>query len=132
LCVLSRTCGKGLVLEHNGDLYSCDHFVYPEYLLGNIRERPLAELAGSPSQISFGRDKWEKLPRQCRECEYLTLCFGGCPKNRLIHTEDGEERLNYLCEGYRSFFRHTSTAMRFMANELINHRPASNIMKTLG
>ena len=130
LCVLNRTCGRGLVLEHNGDVYACDHFVYPEYRLGNIKEIPLAELARSKSQIGFGNDKWERLPGQCGGCEYLNLCFGGCPRNRFIFTDDGENELNYLCEGYRSFFSHTAQAMKFMANELINHRPASNIMKT--
>jgi len=130
LCVLNRTCGRGLILEHNGDVYACDHFVYPEYRLGNITESPLAELARSKSQIGFGNDKWERLPGQCKGCEYLNLCFGGCPKNRFIFTDDGEDELNYLCDGYRLFFSHTSQAMKFMANELINHRPASNIMKT--
>ena len=130
LCVLNRTCGRGLVLEHNGDIYACDHFVYPEYMLGNIKERPIAELARSKSQIGFGNDKWERLPGQCKNCEYLNLCFGGCPRNRFIFTAGGERELNYLCEGYRLFFSHTSETMKFMANELINHRPASNIMKT--
>ena len=132
LCVLNRTCGRALVLEHNGDIYACDHFVYPEYRLGNIKETPIAKLARSKSQTGFGDDKWERLPAQCRSCEYLNLCFGGCPRNRFIFTNDGEAELNYLCEGYRSFFSHTSKAMKFMANELINHRPASNIMKISG
>jgi uncharacterized protein len=130
LCVFNRTCGRALVLEHNGTLYACDHFVYPEYRLGNIKEISLSELARSPSQIGFGDDKWERLPGKCRVCEYFNLCFGGCPKNRFAVTEDGESGLNYLCDGYRSFFSHTSKAMKFMAHELINHRPAHTVMKT--
>ncbi|MCD6569941.1 MAG: anaerobic sulfatase maturase [Deltaproteobacteria bacterium] len=132
LCIFNKTCGRALVLEHNGDIYACDHFVYPEYRIGNIKERNLAELAQVPSQLRFGRDKWNRLPRQCLKCEYLHLCFGGCPKNRFIFTKDGKEELNYLCKGYSAFFEHTSQAMGFMANELSNHRSPANIMERFG
>ncbi len=128
LCVLNRTCGKALVMEHNGDIFSCDHFVFPEFRLGNIRETPLADLARGSAQTSFGRDKWERLPGACMDCEYLRLCFGGCPKNRFSCTPDGEGGLNYLCEGYRAFFKHTEKAMRFMAAEITKGRPAENVM----
>ncbi|MBW2637341.1 MAG: anaerobic sulfatase maturase [Deltaproteobacteria bacterium] len=130
LCILNRTCGKALVMEHNGDIFSCDHFVFPEFRLGNIKETPLAELARGPAQTSFGRDKWERLPGACRNCEHLRLCFGGCPKNRFSSTAGGEGGLNYLCEGYRAFFGHTGKAMKFMANEIANQRPAANIMNS--
>jgi uncharacterized protein len=128
LCVLNRTCGKALVMEHNGDIFSCDHFVFPDFRLGNIKETPLADLARGPAQRSFGRDKWERLPGVCRDCEYLRLCFGGCPKNRFSSTADGDGGLNYLCEGYRAFFDHTEKAMRIMANEIAKGRPAANVM----
>jgi uncharacterized protein len=128
LCVLNRTCGKALVMEHNGDIFSCDHFVFPEFRLGNIKETPIAEIARGAVQVSFGRDKWERLPSVCRDCEYLSLCFGGCPKNRFSSTADGEGGLNYLCEGYRAFFKHTEKAMKFMAAEIAQGRPANNIM----
>jgi uncharacterized protein len=128
LCVLNRTCGKALVMEHNGDIFSCDHFVFPEFRLGNIRETPLADLARGPVQTSFGRDKWERLPGACRNCEYLNFCFGGCPKNRFSSTAEGDGELNYLCEGYRAFFKHTEKAMRFMAKEITQGKPATNVM----
>jgi uncharacterized protein len=130
LCVLNRTCGKALVMEHNGDIYTCDHFVFPEFRLGNIKETPLAELACGPEQTSFGREKLERLPGECRTCEYLKLCFGGCPKNRFSSTVDGEGGLNYLCEGYHAFFDHTEKAMRFMAHEIAKGRPAANVMNS--
>jgi uncharacterized protein len=128
LCVLNRTCGKALVIEHNGDIFSCDHFVFPEFRLGNIKETPLAELARGPDQASFGSDKWERLPGACRNCQYLRLCFGGCPKNRFSATTEGEGELNYLCEGYRAFFAHTEKAMKFMAHEITQGRPAATVM----
>ncbi|MCH7783063.1 SPASM domain-containing protein, partial [candidate division KSB1 bacterium] len=94
------------VVEHNGDFYSCDHFVDPEYHVGNIRETPLVELLESGAQRKFGNDKKDTLPRYCRECEVLDMCNGGCPKNRFINTPDGEPGLNYLCAGYKKFFNH--------------------------
>ena len=128
LCVLNKTCGTALVIEHNGDLFSCDHFVFPEFRLGNIKENPLADLACGPAQTSFGKAKWERLPALCRNCKYLRLCFGGCPRNRFSRTPEGEGGLNYLCEGYRTFFAHSAEAMRFMAAEIAQGRPAANIM----
>jgi uncharacterized protein len=104
LCIFRPTCGYVPVIEHNGDFYLCDHFVAPEYRLGNIRETPLLELLESPAQRAFGMDKRETLPRYCRECEVLTMCNGGCPKDRIIQTPDGKAGLNYLCAGYQRFF----------------------------
>jgi uncharacterized protein len=106
LCVHRETCGNALVIEHNGDVYSCDHFVRPEHRLGNIRERRLRSMAGSQAQHDFGEAKSTSLPRQCRACDVRVACNGGCPKDRLLSTVDGETGLNYLCEGYRTFFRH--------------------------
>ncbi len=117
-----------MALEHNGDLYSCDHFVEPRYLLGNIRRDHLIELVASEKQVQFGRDKFDTLPRYCRECEVRFACHGGCPKDRFIHTPDGEPGLNYLCEGYKIFFHHIDEAMRFMGNELRHELPPANIM----
>jgi uncharacterized protein len=104
------------VLEHQGDFFSCDHFVDAEHHLGNIRDTPLAELLEGPELITFGRNKLDQLPRYCRDCEVLDLCHGECPKNRLIRTPDGEEGLNYLCEGYRVFFNHSRPFVRELAN----------------
>jgi uncharacterized protein len=106
LCIFRKTCGDVPVIEHNGDFYSCDHFVNPEHRLGNIRERPLVELLESPTQRGFGEAKWDTLPRSCRACEVREFCHGGCPKDRVLHTPDGEARLNYLCAGYKRFFTH--------------------------
>ena len=105
-CTQSEFCGKGLALEHNGDAYSCDHFVYPEYKLGNIAQAHLGDLAFSTTQEKFGMDKRDTLPKQCRECDYLKLCWGECPKNRLIKTRTGEPGLNYLCSGLYHFYAH--------------------------
>lgn len=131
LCIFSETCGTALAMEHNGDVYSCDHYVEPQYKLGNIHVIPLADLAASPHQREFGQAKRLTLPRYCRECEVRFACNGGCPKDRLLTTPDGESGLHYLCEGYRSFFNHVDPSMRFMANELKAGRPASNIMHFL-
>ncbi|MBN2242492.1 MAG: anaerobic sulfatase maturase [Acidobacteria bacterium] len=108
LCIFRKTCGGAPVLECSGDLYSCDHFTAPENFLGNIREIPLARLIDSPKQQAFGRAKRDALPRQCLQCAVLDMCNGGCPKDRFVRTEDGEEGLNYLCPGYRRFFTHCS------------------------
>ena len=131
LCVFAETCGKGLAMEHNGDVYSCDHYVYPEYRLGNVTREPLAELVASPAQRRFGADKSATLPRQCRECDVRFACNGECPKNRFIPTPDGESGLNYLCAAYQRFFRHVDPAMRGMAWLIQNRRPPAEIM-TLG
>ena len=128
LCVLRPTCGDALALEHNGDLYSCDHFVEPEHLLGNILETPLAELAGGERQRAFGQAKSAALPRMCRECPWLFTCHGECPKNRVLKTPDGEPGLNWLCAGLKAFFAHTERPMREMADLLKNGRYADEIM----
>ncbi len=128
LCIFAKTCGKALVVEHNGDLYSCDHYVYPDYRLGNLREDALRDLVDSPRQRKFGRDKEDALPRDCLECDYRFACHGGCPKQRFIRSSQGEEGLNYLCQGYKAFFSHADPYMRFMASEFKQGRPAENIM----
>jgi uncharacterized protein len=124
LCLFEETCGNAMVLEHNGDLYACDHFVEPHYRLGNILETPLVELVGSERQRRFGLDKRDTLAEVCRKCEVRFVCNGGCPKNRL-------QKVNYLCEGYKAFFNHVSEAMHFMAVELKARRPPANIMRHL-
>lgn len=128
LCVLRPACGDALALEHNGDLYSCDHFVEPEHLLGNILETPLAELARGEKQRAFGQAKSAALPRPCRECKWLFTCHGECPKNRVLKTPDGEPGLNWLCAGLKAFFAHTERPMREMADLLKNGRYADEIM----
>lgn len=115
LCFFAETCGASLVLEHNGDLYSCDHLVEPRTRLGNIATDTLTAMAGSAQQLAFGQAKRDTLPRRCLECAFKFACNGGCPKDRLISTPDGEPGLNYLCEGYRAFFRHVDVPMRRMA-----------------
>jgi uncharacterized protein len=131
LCVFGETCGRSLALEHNGDLYSCDHFVYPQFHVGNILERPLVELVYSPFQKQFGQDKQDTLPRYCRECEFRFACNGECPKHRFVRTPDGEPGLNYLCRGYKRFFRHIAPYMEAMADLLRAGRPAADIMRLL-
>ena len=131
LCVFQETCGQALVMEHNGDLYSCDHFVEPRHLLGNILETPLIELVGSAQQRKFGQDKKTSLPRYCRACPVLFACSGGCPKNRTDLTPDGEAGLNHLCKGYKVFFTHIDQPMRQMAGLLRQRRPAAGIMELL-
>jgi len=129
LCIFAPTCGLALALEHNGDLYSCDHFVEPAYLLGNILETPMIELVASEQQRQFGLDKQATLPRYCRECEVCFACHGGCPRNRFIQTPDGEEGLNYLCAGYKLFFQHVDRPMRLMADLLRRNRAPSEIVR---
>jgi uncharacterized protein len=129
LCIFSPTCGNALALEHNGDLYSCDHFVEPDFLLGNIRDTNMSDLVASPRQRQFGRDKQDTLPRYCRECEVRFACHGGCPKDRFITTPDGEPGLNYLCPGYKMFFRHIDRPMRGMADLIRRGRYADEIMR---
>ncbi len=121
LCVFAETCGNALALEHNGDLYSCDHFVAPEHLLGNIRQRHMRELVGSEKQRRFGDAKRDTLPRVCRECDVLFACHGECPRNRFVSAPDGESGLNYLCAGYKAFFRHIDRPMEILA-ELVRRR----------
>ena len=128
LCVFAPTCGTALAVEHNGDLYSCDHYVEPDYFLGNIQETHMIELVASDRQVAFGLDKLNSLPKYCLECEVRFACHGGCPKNRFIKTPGGEPGLNYLCAGYRAFFNHIDPAMRFMAGEIRANRQPANVM----
>ncbi len=128
LCIFEETCGQALALEHDGDLYACDHYVEPRWRLGNLMETPLAELAVSETLRGFGEAKRDGLPRTCRECNVLFACRGECPKNRILTTPDGEPGLNWLCEGYKRFFRHVDPAMRFMAAELKAGRPPAGVM----
>jgi len=130
-CVLQPTCGLGVVLEHNGDLYSCDHYVAPEYRLGNIMQDSIQTLLNSEKQKSFGRGKTKMLPQYCRKCEFLFTCHGECPKNRVPATPDGEPDLNWLCEGYKAFFAHTRVYMETMAALLRSGKTADEIMGML-
>ncbi len=127
LCVHSETCGAALALEHNGDLYSCDHFVEPDHRLGNIAETPMLELVASPRQHDFGQAKHDTLPRKCLDCDVRFACHGGCPKDRFILTDDGEAGLNYLCDGYLAFFHHVDRPMRIMGDLLARGRAPSEI-----
>jgi uncharacterized protein len=127
LCVFRETCGDAMAIEHNGDLYSCDHYVYPENKLGNIIENPLSSLVNSEQQNQFGEAKRNTLPRYCHQCEVKFACNGECPKHRFIKTPDGEDGLNYFCAGYKLFFKHVDPYMHFMANELRQQRPPANV-----
>ena len=128
VCSMSGECGHAAVMEFNGDVYSCDHFVYPEYRLGNIRQQTLTGLMYSDRQRNFGKLKTETLTRQCRECRFLFACHGECPKNRFVRDVYGNPGHNYLCAGYRKFFEHVAADMDFMKAELDAQRPPSNIM----
>ena len=131
ICSLSAHCGHAAVMEHNGDVFSCDHFVFPEYRLGNLNEKTITEMVYSPQQQRFAQMKTAMLPRQCRECPFLFACHGECPKNRFLRDKYGNAGLNYLCEGYRQFFSHVTPHMNFMRRELQAGRPPANIMQTL-
>jgi len=131
VCIFSKTCGNALALEHNGDLYSCDHFVEPDYKLGNIQETHMIEMIASEQQRQFGQAKFDTLPQYCRTCEVRFACNGGCPKNRFIETPDGEPGLNYLCAGYKAFFTHIDKPMRMMAQLLRQGRYADEVMQLL-
>ena len=137
MCVFNETCGTGLAIEHNGDLYSCDHFVEPNYFLGNIQEQHMIELVTSPQQVKFGQDKRDTLPRYCLECDVRFACHGECPKNRFIETPDGEaspggeDGLNYLCAGFKMFFHHVDFPMKLMAGLLRRDREAKEVMAIL-
>ena len=130
-CTMAKHCGHAGVMEHNGDVYSCDHFVFPEYKLGNIHEQSLVEMMYSERQRRFGRAKADSLPTQCRECQWLNACHGECPRNRFIHTANGEPGLNYLCEGYRQYFSHVAPYMDVMKRLLGEKRPPAEIMDML-
>ncbi|MEQ8673218.1 MAG: anaerobic sulfatase maturase [Aggregatilineales bacterium] len=128
LCIFEETCGSAMALEHNGDLYSCDHYVEPAHKLGNIIDIPISELVVSEKQFQFGQFKRDSLPQYCVECPVRFVCNGGCPKNRFINTPDGEAGLNYLCEGYKVFFTHIDAPMRYMTEQLRQQRPPANVM----
>ncbi len=128
VCTLAKTCGHAGVVESNGDVYGCDHFVFPEYKLGNIHNESLLSMMYSERQIKFGLNKQALLPKECKRCDYLFACQGECPKNRFAKTETGDIGLNYLCQGYQHFFKHISPYMDFMKTELENGRPPANIM----
>ena len=129
LCVFSKTCGTALALEHNGDLYSCDHFVEPQHKLGNINQTHLIELIASDQQLKFGRDKFDTLPQYCLDCDVRVTCHGGCPKDRFINTPDGQPGLNYLCAGYKAFFHHIDQPMQLMVRLLRQNRAPSELMR---
>ncbi len=131
ICTLAPTCGHAGVVEWNGDVYSCDHFVFPQYRLGNIRENTVAEMMHSSRQLAFGQAKRTALPRQCRECRFLFACNGECPKNRFARTADGEAGLNYLCRGYRQYFEHVAPYMDWMKKELLEGRAPAGIVDWL-
>lgn len=128
VCSLCETCGSGLTVEHNGDVYCCDHFVYPEYKIGNIHTDRLADLAYCDRQFEFGVAKRALLPRECRHCKFYNLCHGECPKHRFIDDNRGEYGKNYLCEGYKLFYEHTQTAMERIKNLILDGKPAAEIM----
>ena len=128
LCIHRQTCGNSLAMEHNGDVYSCDHFVEPRFKLGNIAEKPLVDLVNSAQQRWFGEYKSASLPKYCRECDVRFACHGGCPKDRFIETPDGEPGLNYLCEGYKTFFHHVAKPMAVMVSLLDQDRAPSEIV----
>jgi uncharacterized protein len=132
VCIFGPTCGEGMALEHNGDLYSCDHFVEPNHFLGNILKTPMSELVAGAKQRKFGQDKWDTLSQYCHKCDFLSVCNGECPKNRFIETPDGEPGLNYLCAGYKAFFRHSDPAMKVMAELLQRGRLAEEVMAVMG
>ena len=131
LCVFAEKCGVALAMEHNGDVYSCDHYVYPKYRLGNVMNQSLGEMVGSREQMKFGSDKLDLLPQYCRKCEVRFACNGECPKHRFIRTPDGEDGLNYLCAAYKRFFNHIDHSMHTMAQLLQQGRAAAEIMEML-
>ena len=131
ICAYSKECGHAGVMEHNGDVYSCDHFVFPEYKLGNIREQSLIDMLYGEKQQAFSRLKHTSLPRQCKECDMEFACHGECPKNRFEKDKYGEPGLNYLCQGYYQYYTHVAPYMDFMKRELLAQRPPANIMNAL-
>lgn len=131
VCILAEECGHAGVMEFNGDVYSCDHFVYPEHLLGNLHTKTITEMMYSEQQNKFAKMKKQMLPQQCKECKFLFACHGECPKNRFLNDKYGNYGLNYLCKGYRQFFEHVEPYMNFMKRELENHRAPANVMKQI-
>jgi uncharacterized protein len=128
LCIFAPTCGRAVALEHNGDVFSCDHYVEPDYLLGNIQSEHMLKMVSSKKQRQFGNAKRTTLPQYCRQCEVRFACHGGCPKNRFIHTPDGEPGLNYLCAGYKAFFNHIDKPMKMMIMLINMARPPADTM----
>lgn len=128
ICVYAKECGHAGVMEFNGDVYSCDHFVFPEYKLGNIRDKTLVEMLYGEQQRQFSCLKHATLPKQCKECEWEFACHGECPKNRFVNDRYGNPGLNYLCSGYRHFYEHVAPYMDFMKKEFMNQRPPANVM----
>ena len=128
ICTMARECGHAGVMEFNGDVYSCDHFVYPEHKLGNLHSQTIYEMMNSPKQKEFSKMKHLMLPQQCKECNFLFACHGECPKNRFVKDKYGNPGLNYLCSGYHKFFTHVAPYMDFMKNELDHHRAPANVM----
>ena len=131
ICAYSKECGHAGVMEHNGDVYSCDHFVFPEYKLGNIRDHSLIDMLYGEQQQEFSRQKHSSLPRQCKECDMEFACHGECPKNRFMKDKYGDSGLNYLCPGYYHYYQHVAPYMDYMKQELMSQRPPSNIMKVV-
>ena len=131
ICAYSKECGHAGVMEHNGDVYSCDHFVFPEYKLGNIRDHSLIDMLYGEQQQEFSRLKHSSLPRQCKECDMEFACHGECPKNRFMKDKYGDSGLNYLCPGYYHYYQHVASYMDYMKQELMSQRPPSNIMKVV-
>ena len=131
ICAYSKECGHAGVMEHNGDVYSCDHFVFPEYKLGNIRDHSLIDMLYGEQQREFSRLKHSSLPRQCKECDMEFACHGECPKNRFMKDKYGDSGLNYLCPGYYHYYQHVAPYMDYMKQELMSQRPPSNIMKVV-
>lgn len=131
ICVYAKECGHAGVMEFNGDVYSCDHFVFPEYKLGNIRDRTLVEMLYGEQQRQFSCLKHASLPKQCKECEWEFACHGECPKNRFVNDRYGNSGLNYLCSGYRHFYEHVAPYMDFMKKEFMNQRPPANVMEAV-
>jgi len=131
ICAYSKECGHAGVMEHNGDVYSCDHFVFPEYKLGNIRDHSLIDMLYGEQQQEFSHLKHSSLPRQCKECDMEFACHGECPKNRFMNDKYGDSGLNYLCPGYYHYYQHVAPYMDYMKQELMSQRPPSNIMKVV-
>lgn len=131
VCIFSKTCGKALAIEHNGDLFACDHYVYPEYKLGNILKDTLRDIIDAPKQVAFGTEKYDGLPNQCQKCEVKFACNGECPRHRFENTSDGEYGLNYLCTDYKKYFHHIHPYMKVMVKLITNNLPVSKVMEVI-
>ncbi|PIW62518.1 anaerobic sulfatase maturase [Shewanella sp. CG12_big_fil_rev_8_21_14_0_65_47_15] len=131
ICLFAKNCGNALIVEHNGDVYSCDHFMYPDYLLGNLQQSTPQQMADSQQQRAFGQAKSTTLPDECRQCDYLFACHGECPKNRFVIARDGKPGLNYLCPSYKSYFQHLTPYLNAMAKLVSHNLPASMVMDAL-